>query len=1152
MMAAEQFEHEYNREYVSSEFYCPFCKKHSKKFLPFGLNVPVLKEKNVVRGGYRLNAMCPHCHSTDRERLVYLYLENKSGALFARNKRFKLLHVAPEKNLRKTLIAKPNIDYLSADLNSPSSMVKMDITDIKYDDNTFDVVICNHVLEHIPDDQKAMAELYRVLKPGGWAILQVPISLSLNQTYEDPLVTSPEERERIFGQSDHVRIYAKDYRDRLEEVGFFVEVYSFAKEFGDSAIRKYGLSKDENIYICSKPGLGENFEHKYGSEKLQIITPKKRDFPMLATPRLLTYFSQNAHEDFSSDLLLNLIKDDTLFIDVGAHYGYYTLLAGTKYPKCKIISIEPVPENCEILRQNIELNQLKNVKVHNIALSNKNETKRFNITEASECSGFHKHPLTKIHKVVELEAVTLDNLIKEIPKVPVIIKIDTEGHEICVLEGMEKILRNATDITLIVEFNPKCLRGAGYDPTDLLKNILQFGFDIYAIDDNKRMTYKLAQSNLEKWIDYLPDGNEMAYTNLLCIKKDKSLSVFNSSEKPLVSVYSSGSKGMKIAAVTMVYNEALLLPYFLHHYEHLDEIYVLYETDSTDDTLKILKQASNVIIKNCHIEGGLDSIDKVNLTNDTLHTIKADWVYVVDCDEFIFPPQESPEDFLIRQDCDNYNVVRAGMFQVYRHRTDKDLDPSLLPIPQRVHGDPDLFSTVEGPNKARNTLYVKPIVVKPSNQIRFWPGNHFVEGNVRVSPELYMGAHWQMADPSLAIDRRIKNKMRISERNKKLGMGWHYQNVTEEWIRAECDRHLDDPIIDELYLYSDKSFKNYDSFMRSKANMKNLNPWNHLICFVVPNRITLHSAWHEHIPFAMFLIDLLRPKTIVELGTYYGDSYCAFCQAVKELHLNTACYAVDTWKGDPHSGIYGPEILADLRAHHDPLYSSFSRLIQSTFDEALKHFDNGSIDLLHIDGYHTYESVRHDFEAWLPKMSSYGVVLLHDINVREQDFGIRKFWNEVKLKYPHFEFLHGHGLGVLVVSKVRSKELQELFKLPEEESIRIRDFFFQLGHQFTTIVRNKAMAYELENQKRQLQELKADLESKDAQIQQIQQSIPMQLVNRYQKVINKLLPPSTRRRRPYELMLSSIRVILNEGWKGFFREVRAYLLSKRDSASKQQ
>lgn len=318
-----------------------------------------------------------------------------------------------------------------------------------------------------------------------------------------------------------------------------------------------------------------------------------------------------------------------------------------------------------------------------------------------------------------------------------------------------------------------------------------------------------------------------------------------------------------------------------------------------------------------------------------------------------------------------------------------------------------------------------------------------------------------------------------------------------------------------------------------EAYMKNLNPWNHLICFVVPSRLTPASAWHEHIPFAMFLVDLLKPNIIVELGTHYGDSYCAFCQAVKELHLDTACYAVDTWQGDPHTGLYGPEVLADLCTHHDPLYSSFSSLIQSTFDEAVEHFHDGTVDLLHIDGYHTYESVRHDFESWLPKMTSHGVVLLHDINVRERDFGIRKFWDEVKLKYPHFEFLHGHGLGVLAVGKMRSKELQKLFELPQEESIRIRDFFFQLGYHLTTKVRNKAMASELENQKGQLQELKADLH-------EIQRSIPMQLVNRYQRRVERLLPLGTRRRHYYELMLSGIRVILNEGWRSFWWNYKDY------------
>jgi predicted SAM-dependent methyltransferase len=246
-------------------FTCPFCGGHFRKLLPAGLDLPILKEKNVVGGGYRANGTCPHCDSSDRERLIYLYLKYKTD-LFYEN--LKILHVAPEENLRKVLMASTNIDYLGADLDSPLAMVKMDITKIPYKDNSFNVVICNHVLEHIPNDRLAMSNLYRVLKPGGWAILQVPISLSLDRTYEDPTVTAPDEREKKFGQSDHVRIYAKDYKDRLENVGFTVEVYSFRKEFGDSTINKYALAKDEDLYLASKSSWPTN---RVGSKKGAVV-----------------------------------------------------------------------------------------------------------------------------------------------------------------------------------------------------------------------------------------------------------------------------------------------------------------------------------------------------------------------------------------------------------------------------------------------------------------------------------------------------------------------------------------------------------------------------------------------------------------------------------------------------------------------------------------------------------------------------------------------------------------------------------------------------------------------------------------------------------------------------------------------------------------
>lgn len=216
---------------------CPVCGKSSRRFRPFG-TVP------------REDAQCIHCGALERHRLLWLFVSKKTDLFSGKSK--KLLHVAPEACLESRFRDLLGRDYLTADLSNPRAMVKMDITDIQYDDGSFDTIYCSHVLEHVQDDKKAMRELFRVLKDDGWAILVVPIKSE--KTFEDPSAVGPAERLKVFGHEEHVRIYGPDYVDRLREAGFIVEVIKVSDlADADGAVTMGLTPASGDIYYCTKP-----------------------------------------------------------------------------------------------------------------------------------------------------------------------------------------------------------------------------------------------------------------------------------------------------------------------------------------------------------------------------------------------------------------------------------------------------------------------------------------------------------------------------------------------------------------------------------------------------------------------------------------------------------------------------------------------------------------------------------------------------------------------------------------------------------------------------------------------------------------------------------------------------------------------------------
>lgn len=258
------------------------------------------------------------------------------------------------------------------------------------------------------------------------------------------------------------------------------------------------------------------------------------------------------------------------------------------------------------------------------------------------------------------------------------------------------------------------------------------------------------------------------------------------------------------------------------------------------------------------------------------------------------------------------------------------------------------------------------------------------------------------------------------------------------------------------------------------------------LLFQQPKRVKSPTAWVEHIPFAFFAIEVLKPKLLVELGVHTGNSYSAFCQATSILNTGTSCYGVDTWKGDEHAEFYDDSIFNELNEYNNNNYAGFSSLVRGTFDEALKYFSDKSIDLLHIDGFHTYEAVTHDFNTWLPKMSNRGIILLHDTCVRVNNFGVWKLFEELSSKYQTFEFIHGHGLGIIVIGDNVSKDFLAFLDAAKENDYYL-SLFAKLGENIRRTYEFSLLEESARNLNNQVQTLNNDKSNLTAQINTLAQ-----------------------------------------------------------------
>jgi hypothetical protein len=250
----------------------------------------------------------------------------------------------------------------------------------------------------------------------------------------------------------------------------------------------------------------------------------------------------------------------------------------------------------------------------------------------------------------------------------------------------------------------------------------------------------------------------------------------------------------------------------------------------------------------------------------------------------------------------------------------------------------------------------------------------------------------------------------------------------------------------------------------------------------------IDSAWHEHAAFLSWLIDAQRPRVFVELGTHNGYSFFAACDAITRHDVPATAHAVDTWVGDDQAGFYDEGVFESVQRVNAE-YASFTTLHRMTFDQALDAFDDHTVDLLHIDGRHGYDDVRHDFESWVPKMSARGVVIMHDVAERKDGFGVWQFWEELAERYPTFAFEHNHGLGVVGVGSRLDPSTVGFFEAAETAGDEIRETYARIGGEIEREYQQRlALAQLVEQAERRLADIEAECRNLEQRLATVQGS----------------------------------------------------------------